>query len=146
MAGLILSNRNGISRDPFTLARELFAFEPFAKPTFNQNGFAPTFNVVEAEDGYLIEADLPGVKESDLTITLENRVLEIRGSRQAAEKKETESYHLLERRYGSFARTFKLPDKAASDGVTAKLADGVLTVKVPKRPEVAPRTIAIKTE
>lgn len=143
MAGLILSsNRNGLHRDPFRLARELFAFEPLA----GQTGFVPTFNVVEASDGYVIEADLPGVKESDLSITLEDRVLEIKGRREAAEKKETDSYHVLERRYGSFARSFKLPEQAAGDGVTARLAEGVLTVKVPKRPEVAPRTIEIKTE
>lgn len=150
MAGLILSNRkNGLSRnvtDPFNLARELFAFEPFAWPrTETQNTFAPTFNVVESPDGYLVEADLPGVAEADLSITLEDRTLVISGSRKASEKKETESYHLVERRHGSFSRSFKLPPQAASDGVAAKLVNGVLTVSVPKRPEVAPRTIEIKT-
>ena len=99
MAGLILSNRkNGLARnvtDPFNLARELFgstsrAFEPFAWPrTEIKNTFAPTFNVVENPDGYVVEADLPGVAEADLSITLEDRTLAISGSRAASENKET---------------------------------------------------------
>lgn len=143
MAGLILSNRRNGARDPFSLARELFAFEPFAWPR-HEGGFAPTFNVVESSDGYSIEADLPGVAEKDISITLENGVLVISGAREATEKKETDSYHLVERRYGKFSRKFKLPELAAADGVTANLVNGVLTVKVPKRPEVAPKTIEIK--
>lgn len=147
MAGLILSNRKNGARDPFSLARELFDFEPFAWPRAEaaKSGFVPTFNVIETPEGFVLEADLPGVAESDIAITLEKDTLVISGSRSAAEKKETDSYHLVERRYGKFERRFKLPELADGDNVTANLANGVLTVKVPKRPEVAPRTIEIKT-
>ena len=148
MAGLIL-NRNGVSRDPFKVARELFAYDPFWQSPQRpraQSGFAPTFNVVETDDAYVIEADLPGVADSDLSITLEKQILEIKGSREATEKKESDSYHLVERRFGTFSRSFRLPDGAAEDGITAALTSGVLTVKVPKRPELAPRTIEIKTQ
>ena len=145
MAGLILSNRRN-GRDPFSLARELFSFEPFA-PRFDAKagGFVPKFNVVESEIAYVIEADLPGVKDADLSITLKDRILEIGGKREASETSESDNVHIVERRFGSFSRTFKLPDKAAADGVTADLREGVLTVTVPKRPELAPKSIEIKT-
>jgi len=98
----------------------------------------------ETEGSYVIEADLPGVKEGELDVTLEQNRLSITGKRSAETRKEGESYHLFERRYGSFTRTFSLPRVANADGIVARLDAGVLTVSVPKRAEAKARKIPIK--
>lgn len=128
-------------RDPFALARDLFAWDPFGanRPTAI---FAPDFEVKETADSYVVKADLPGLKEENLDVSLHNGVLSITGSRQAEERKEGESYFVYERQYGSFSRSFALPDTADADKVAAKLEHGVLTVTVGKRAEAKPKKIA----
>ena len=122
--------------DPFALARELFSFDG--------PEFAPAFNVKETEDAYVIEADLPGLKDGDVEVTLERNRLTISGTRNAASKVEGESYHLAERRYGSFSRTFTLPRAADAEAVAAKLDAGVLLVSVPKKAQAKARKIPIQ--
>ena len=129
------------TRDPFAFARELLSWDPF---TARPSAFAPTFEVKETADAYVVRADLPGVKEEDLDVSVHNNVLSISGARQAEERKEGESYFLYERQYGSFSRSFGLPDAADPEKVDAKLADGVLTLTVGKRVEAKPRKIALK--
>jgi HSP20 family protein len=139
MTSLSLFRPNGAKayrNDPFALARELFALE---KPEF-----APAFNVKENENAYLIEADLPGVKDEDVEITFDRNRLTIAGTRNAEAKTEGDNYHLYERRYGSFSRSFTLPQSANADAVEAKLDAGVLTVTVPKKAETKARKIPIK--
>lgn len=145
MAGLLVTNRkNGhTTHDPFALARELFSFAPRPELASRQSGFAPRFNVKESGEAFTLEADLPGVSREAVEITLEKDRLTIAGSRTAAEKKEGESYHLHERTSGSFSRTFVLPANVDGESITADLADGVLTVTVPKKAEAKPRTIQI---
>lgn len=146
MAGLILSNRkNGLYRDPFALARELFDFDfPRYSAVDKRASFAPKFNVVEAAEAFVIEADLPGVKDADLEISLDGRTLSVSGSRASEETKEGERYHVFERNFGSFTRTFALPDDANIEGISAALNEGVLVVTVPKKPEAKARKIEIK--
>ncbi len=152
MAGLILSHRkNGVNRDPFSLARELFALEPFAWPnastrpsrTAAKASFSPRFNVVEAADGFKIEADLPGVAEDAIELTINGRELSIKGSREAIETDDADNVHVYERRFGEFSRTFSLPESADTSSVAAALKSGVLTVTIAKTPEVLPRKIPV---
>ena len=92
----------------------------------------------------MLRADLPGVAESDLDIAVHNNVLTVSGTRQAEERKEDESYALYERQFGSFSRSFSLPDTADGERIEAKLENGVLTLSIAKRAEAKPRKIALK--
>lgn len=130
-------------RDPYSLARELLNWDPFfaARPAL---AFAPAFEVKETNDSFVLKADLPGVEEKDLDVAVHNGVLTVSGSRQAEERKEGESYAIYERQYGSFSRSFALPDMADGDRIEAQLDNGVLTLTIAKKAEAKPRKIAIK--
>jgi len=130
-------------RDPFSMARELLSWDPFftARPA---SAFAPAFEVKETSDAFVLKADLPGVAESDLDINVHNSVLTVSGTRQAEERKEGESYALYERQFGSFSRSFSLPDMADGERIEANLDNGVLTLVVGKKAEAKPRKIALK--
>jgi HSP20 family protein len=137
-------NRNLQSRDPFALARELLSWDPFnysARPVVT---FAPAFEVKETEDAFLVRADVPGVKESDLDVSVHNNILSISGARSAEERKEGESYYVYERQYGSFSRSFALPETADAERIEAKLEEGVLALKIGKRVEAKPRKIELR--
>lgn len=129
-------------RDPFTVARDLLAWDPF----FAGRGtpvFTPAFEVKETPDAYVLKADLPGIAEGDLDIAIHNNVLTVSGSRAAEERKDGESYSLYERQFGSFTRSFQLPDLADGTKVEAKLDAGVLALTVGKKAEAKPRKIAV---
>jgi HSP20 family protein len=132
-----------LARDPYSLARELLGWDPFFGDR-QVSAFAPTFEVKETNEAFTLRADVPGVEEKDLDIAIHNGVLTVSGHREAEERKEGESYALYERQYGSFTRSFALPDIADSEKIDAKLDKGVLTLLVPKRAEAKPRKIAIK--
>jgi HSP20 family protein len=140
-------NGNGTSvaryRDPFSMARELLSWGPFfgARPA---TAFSPSFEVKETTDSFVLKADLPGVLESDLDVAIHNNVLTVSGARQAEERKEGESYALYERQFGSFSRSFSLPDMADNERIEAKLENGVLTLMIGKKAEAKPRKIALK--
>jgi HSP20 family protein len=105
--------------------------------------FIPRFDVKETKDGFVFKADLPGVKESDLEVSLNGGQLTISGAREEESRQEGERYYAIERSHGTFARTFSLPDSVDSDHVTAELKDGILTVTVPKKPESQPKKITL---
>ena len=127
----------------YSLARDLFGWDPFFGGR-QASAFAPTFEVKETIEAFLIKADVPGVDEKNLDINLHNGVLTVAGHRDAEDRQEGESYALYERQYGSFTRSFSLPDVADGDHIDAKLTDGVLTLSIPKRAEAKPRKIALK--
>lgn len=147
---LVLRNGNGNGngsvtryRDPFTMARELLSWDPFYGGR-QVTAFAPAFEVKETTDTFVLKADLPGVAESDLDVAVHNNVLTVSGTRQAEERKEGESYALYERQFGSFSRSFSLPDMADNERIEAKLENGVLTLSIGKKAEAKPRKIALK--
>jgi HSP20 family protein len=126
-------------RDPFTVARDLFAFDPFS----GRAAFAPPFEVKETADAFVLKADLPGVAESELDIAVHNNVLTVAGSREAEQRKDGESYSLYERPFGKFTRSFALPDLADGEKIEAKLERGVLVLTIAKKAEAKPRKIAV---
>lgn len=145
---LVRSNGNGngsrsVARDPYSLARELLNWDPFftARPA---SAFAPSFEVKETTESFVLRADVPGVEEKDLDIAVHNGVLTVSGSRSAEERKEGESYAIYERQYGSFSRSFALPDLADGDKIDAVLKNGVLSLTIAKKAEAKPRKIEIK--
>jgi HSP20 family protein len=131
-------------RDPFAVARDLLGWDPFYTARPAASAFAPAFEVKETTDSFIVKADLPGVAESDLDINVHNNVLTVTGARQAEERKDGESYALYERQFGSFSRSFSLPDMADGERIEAKLENGVLTLSIGKKAEAKPRKIALK--
>jgi HSP20 family protein len=135
--------------DPFRMMDALLRWDPFRDLGSGWSGqgaaFLPRFDVKETKDGYLFRADLPGVKESDLDISVSGNMLTISGKREEEHREEGEQYYASERSYGEFSRGFSLPEGADLDSVKADLKDGVLTVHLAKKPEVQPKRITIGT-
>jgi HSP20 family protein len=132
-----------VARDPFQLARELFAWDPFSSNR-QVSAYVPPFEVKENHEAFIVKADVPGVPESEIDIAVHNNVLTISGTRQSEERQEGDSFALYERQYGSFSRSFALPDTADGERVEAKLDSGVLTLTISKKAEAKPRKIALK--
>ena len=132
------------ARDPFALARELFGWDPMGVTGGQTSAFIPVFEVAETNNEYVVRADVPGVKEGDIDVSLHGNVLTISGTRQSQERREGETFYIQERQYGSFSRAFVLPDECDAEKVEAALKEGVLTVNVPKREQAKPRRIALK--
>ena len=107
--------------------------------------WAPSVDIEEEDDKYLIKADLPGVDKKDIEVKLENGVLSIRGEKQTeTETGKGTKRHRTERFHGSFARSFTLPDAVKADKVDANYKDGVLSLTIPKAEEAKPKSIDIK--
>ncbi|MCX2738540.1 Hsp20/alpha crystallin family protein [Pontibacter anaerobius] len=96
------------------------------------SGFTPHVDACETERGYEIEAALPGVKKEDISIDFQESKLTITGERKLEKKEEGRRYHMLETQYGSFTRSFYLPDNVNPDKITAEFNDGILLVNIPK--------------
>ena len=144
-AALPLSNRlRAFMDDPFFRAIE----EPLTEELPEALGWIPAVDVAETPDDYVFKVELPGMKKENITISWEKDILTIRGEK-VREEKGTEGdlkFHLYERTYGEFLRTFTFPAAVVPDKISAEMTDGVLTVKVPKAPEAkaASRKIEIK--
>lgn len=118
----------------------------FNEPFFGGKAdFTPAFNVEEQADRYVIEAELPGMEANDVDIELTENTLTIRGEKKRkTEKKEANRMHVVESQYGSFQRSFTLPENADVEGITAEHKNGVLFIHVPKDQEKKPRRIDIQ--
>jgi HSP20 family protein len=132
-------------RDPFSMARELLSWDPIfgGRPA---SAFSPAFEVKETNDAFVLKADLPGVAEADLDIAVHNNVLSVSGSRSAEDRQEGETYALYERQFGSFTRSFSLPDMADGEKIAANLTAGVLTLTIGKKAEAKPRKISLNRQ
>ena len=107
----------------------------------NSRTFDPSIDVRSSESEVVFVCDAPGVRQEDLEVTVENHVLTIKGTRKF-ESREGEQV-MLGRAYGSFARAYSLPDYLDDANLSANLADGVLTIRIPKRAQAKPRKIQI---
>lgn len=99
---------------------------------FRTGNFGPSIDVKETDQEIILEADIPGVNQEDLDITVEDNVVILKGETKRVETREENSYHLSERRYGSFYRTVPLPVEVKSDQATARYRNGVLELRIPK--------------
>lgn len=106
----------------------------------------PSVDVSETAENYLIQAELPQVKKEDIKVTIDQGLLRISGERRQEREDKDKRFHRVERSYGSFLRTFTLPDDADMESITADVKDGVLSVKVKKAPTkgIPPRQIQVK--
>lgn len=106
--------------------------------------FSPSLDVREDSNEFTLYVELPGVSSDDVDITLEDNVLTISGQRSSYEDVEEGEFRRVERHFGRFHRSVRLPDRVVGDEVNARYADGVLTITVPKAEEAKPRRIAIE--
>jgi len=104
----------------------------------------PTVDISETDAEFAIKAELPEVKKEDVKITLQQGVLTIQGHRAQEREERGKRYHRVERAYGTFARTFTLPDYVDDTNVKAEFKDGVLTLHVPKSEKAKPKAIEVK--
>ncbi len=139
--------------DPFREMQSLLRFDPFrelrpAWPAFTtpEAGFTPAFEVKEGKDAFIFKADIPGVRENDLDVSITGDRLQVTGKREEEKREETETVYTWERSYGAFTRSFMLPTGVDQAHIRAELKDGVLTLVLPKLADVQPKKIAVKSE
>jgi HSP20 family protein len=122
-------------------------FEPFARftPTDEDlvaGNWVPPVDVAETQEKILVRAELPGLKQEDISIEFENGLLTLRGERKL-EKQEGLTWHRVERTYGAFSRSFTLPRTVDPEKIAATYREGILEIEVPKREEAKPKQIRI---
>jgi HSP20 family protein len=105
--------------------------------------WVPAMDLVEADDHFLLKADLPGLGEDDVSIEIRDHALTISGERKSEHEERERGWYRLERSFGQFSRSLTLPEGVNPDGVEAQFDRGVLTVRVPKPEQKKPRRIAI---
>ena len=136
-------------RDLRTLQEEVNRlFSTNMSRTFDDEGigrgaWAPSVDIYENKDHIVLEAELPGMKQEDFDLSIENNVLTLRGERKFEKTDETDNYHRVERSYGAFTRSFTLPQTVSAEGATAEYNNGVLRVTLPKREETKARRIQV---
>jgi HSP20 family protein len=124
----------------------------FSRPTMRNTGkenltvadWMPTVDISETESEYLIKAELPEVRKEDVKVTVENGVLTLQGERRQEKEEKGRRFHRVERSYGSFVRSFTLPESVDEGGVKAEYKDGVLALHLPKSEKVKPKAIDVK--
>jgi HSP20 family protein len=105
--------------------------------------WAPAVDIYETENELVIKADLPDMEEKDIDVRVENNMLTIRGERKFEESVKEDNYLRVERAYGSFSRSFSLPNTVSTDAIQANYKNGVLKVELPKRAESKPKQVKI---
>ena len=122
--------------------------EGFARPFSSvlYGGGAPALDLYQTDNEVVVKASLPGVKAEDLQISVTNGVLSLRGEVHEDKEEKGHTYHLRERRVGTFARTVTLPTDVEADKAHAEFEDGILVLTLPKAEQVKPKTITVKTK
>ena len=109
----------------------------------NSNGWTPVVDIWETAEAFRIDMEVPAVQADDVDVSVDEGVLRIGGVRKQVERAEDEQNHRLERRYGSFSRTFKLPENADEEKISARVNNGVLALSISKKTVVEPRRIEV---
>lgn len=125
------------------LGRLFWGLERHRRPSEMALSWSPAMDVKEGEGELTIMADLPGVDKKDVTISVEENVLTLKGERKSEKEEKKGDYSWKERRYGFFARSFTLPKSVDADKVMAKMENGVLEIHIPKLPAARPKTVDI---
>jgi HSP20 family protein len=156
MSELTVRKQNGgrtlgslVARDfePFRLMREMLGWDPFREiaPLLPAGipAYSPAFDVKETKDAFVFKADLPGIKEADVEITITGNRLTVAGKRETEKEEKEDTYYAYERSYGSFTRTFTLPDQVDTAHIKAELKSGELMIAVPKTAAAVAKKILI---
>ncbi|HEX3178900.1 MAG TPA: Hsp20/alpha crystallin family protein [Methylomirabilota bacterium] len=136
---------------PWTgMRRELERFfdrlpEPLFEAFESSGAWMPKLDVSETRDAMMVKAELPGVEQDDITVSLQGDLLTLKGEKTLEKEAKDEQFHRMERSYGAFLRTVRLPSMVDATNVTAQFAKGVLTVTLPKSATAKGTTIPVKT-
>jgi HSP20 family protein len=134
--------------DPY---REVFTLESRFKPLFRgfdqgaaqTAGFVPAVDIYEDAEKVVLKLEVPGIEEKDLDVRVEKNTLTVKGQRNFEKEEKEENFHRIERRYGSFYRSFTLPTSVDAENVDAKYNAGVLKLELKKKPEAQPKQIKV---
>ena len=138
-----MRNLFGLHNEMGRIFGDLFASDADGTDT-EKTSWMPTVDISETESGYEIRAELPGVSEADVNVSVTDNVLTVKGEKRQEAETEGKDYHRVERRYGSFQRSFTLPRHIETDAIKAGFKDGVLTLGIPKAEVAKPTEIPIK--
>ncbi|PLY06823.1 MAG: heat-shock protein [Desulfuromonas sp.] len=139
--------------DPFHEVDELL--ERYSRPVdwpfrggrqlMNRNAdWAPRVDISETDEKFIVKAEVPGIQREDIKINIEDHVLTIQGENKQEKEEKGEQFHRVERYYGSFSRSFSLPENVAEEKIEANFKDGLLTLKIPKTEASRPKAIEVK--
>ena len=145
--------RSGLSDVAVLQNRLNSIFNDFARPqgeleqateSLATGNFVPAVDVYEDAQKIVLKLEVPGIRREDLDIRVEGRILTVKGERKFQTDEKEENFHRIERRYGSFVRSYTLPTSVNPDEVVATSADGVLSISLAKKPESKPRQIEVR--
>jgi len=108
--------------------------------------WSPRVDIAETDKAFVIKAEIPEVKKEDVKVTVDNGVLSICGDRKQEKEEKGKKFHRVERYYGSFCRSFTLPENIDEGGIKASFKDGMLNLDIPKTEETKPKTVEVKVE
>jgi len=134
-------------RDMATLQgrlNQLFADYGRGTDELTTTGFVPPVDIYEDEHNVTLKLEVPGIEEKDLAIRVANQTLTVRGERRFEQEEKEENFHRIERRYGTFTRTFTLPQTVDSEALKASYEHGVLTLTLPKKEAAKPKQIKVE--
>ncbi|MDZ7720459.1 MAG: Hsp20/alpha crystallin family protein [Balneolaceae bacterium] len=109
-----------------------------------QNRFAPSIDISETDNQYMIDVEVPGMNKDDIELNIENNTLTISGERKFKKKEDNKQYHRVESHYGSFSRSFTLPENVEVDSISASYNNGILNITVDKSEQQTKKQIKIK--
>ena len=132
-----------------SLRREMErVFDRFLEPRWDEfeatGTWAPKIDLSETKDAYMVKAEVPGVEQKDLSVSLQDQILTIKGEKHKEKEEKAEKYHRVERSWGEFTRAISLPGAADTEHVNATFKDGVLTITLPKTQAAKGTTIPVK--
>jgi HSP20 family protein len=123
-------------------------FERFLEPVWPEmptmGEWEPKIDVTEDKEAIIVKAELPGVEEKDISVSMQDDMLMIKGEKQSEKEEKDKRYHRVERTYGAFSRAMRLPAAVDGSKATAEFKNGVVTIKLPKAPEAKGTTIPVK--
>jgi HSP20 family protein len=131
---------------PARLFEEFFSDFPFSSVPEARDTWMPSVDILEKDGNLILRAELPGMTEKQIELKLEGNTLILKGERKMENEDKKSSYHRVESFYGSFTRSFRLPDSVDCDKIHADYKNGVLTVMIPQKPEVKPREIPVSIQ
>ena len=113
-------------------------------PVRSKTNWSPPVDVKETDDSFTLTADIPGLTKKEVTVNVADGIVSISGERKLEDEKESDNYHYRERRYGSFSRTFNLPETVNEEDISASFKNGTLSIELPKQELVLPKEREIK--
>jgi len=141
----IANNRSNIENIFEEFFNDFNRISPLLSETM-RTSLQPRLNISETDNKYFIEAELPGVKQSDLELKLDNNILLIKGKSEESKESKERNYFMRERYYGSFQRSLTLPNNINENDITANFKDGILNIEITKKLENSTKNIEIKAQ